>query len=656
MAAMVNANEDIWSTARDYTHEWALVDVETSGLRPGRDRVLSVAVATIAANGRQTGRYETLLDPGCDPGPVHIHGLTRDRLAGAPQFEEVATRLGGLLKGRVLVAHNAQFDYAFLAHEFARARSWLPVSRRLCTLALNRQIAPPTADLRLDTLAAYYSVRQVRHHDAADDVRVLAGILRASLISAANLGVPLPLVACPPRQEYRPRVPKTPCAFRNPGRLRSGEPLVQGMAIAITGETDISREELIARSVAAGLNVMTSVSRQTSVLITNDRYSSSAKLRRAVAEGVPLLDERTFVRLLEDVRPGTAVDTSSRPAAREVAALPGPPSPPPPESSPADSPSAVRTPPSRPSPRPAGAPSPPRAFTLPSSAGESERPLVGRRVLVLGGRHDEAAAARVRIVELGASAAVNLSARVTDVLCLRDGRHDRRMERIRWLGLPLRDAAWLEEPDAAHVPDSGTAPGGPPGQEPGAAKDTPAQERTVPATVLPRGGVVDLPATVPPARWTLTASWAQSTRCEVDVVAFAVDGDEQVPGDDEFVFYGAAENPDGTVRLAAEAPSEQAVTMALTGLLPGIRKIVIAAAIDGAATFGDVGPIEIVAAPGADAPPVAQATLDAATTERTLLLAEVYRRADNWRLRAVGQGYDHDLATLAGSYGVDIED
>ncbi|WP_309505511.1 TerD family protein [Streptomyces phytophilus] len=649
-------NEDVWSTDPGYAHDWALLDVETSGLRPGQDRVLSVAVATIDPKGRRTGTYETLLDPGCDPGPVHVHGLTHDRLAGAPKFEEVATRLSGLLEGRVLVAHNAQFDYNFLAHEFARARSWLPVSRRLCTLALNRQIAPPTADLRLDTLAAYYGVRQMRPHDAGDDVRVLAGILRGSLVSAAGLGVPLPLVACPPRQEYRPRVPKTPCAFGNPGRLTDGAPLVQGMKIAITGETDISREELIARSVAAGLNVMTSVSRHTSALVTNDRDTSSAKLRRAVAEGVPLLDEHTYVRLLGDVRPGRAPGAAPMPASPEAGALPGPSSPPSPEPLPAVSRSPVLAPPVPPA-RSAGEAALPSATRTPPGTGGAHKPLAGRRVLVLGGRHDEAAAARVRIVELGASAAVNLSARVTDVLCLRDGRHDRRMERIRSLGLPLHSVDWLAAPDSGPVPDPGLALSRLLGQVPEVVTaDAHTQERPALAAVLPRGGVVDLPATVQRAGWSLTASWAQSTPCEVDVVAFAVDGDEQVPGDDQFVFYGAAENPDGTVRLAAEAPSEQAVTMDLVGLRPGIRKIVIAAAIDGAATFGDVGPIEIVTAPGTAAPPVAQATLDAATTERTLLLAEIYRRADAWRFRAVGQGYDHGLAALARSYGVDIED
>ncbi|MFH9424971.1 TerD family protein [Streptomyces sp. NPDC017529] len=62
----------------------------------------------------------------------------------------------------------------------------------------------------------------------------------------------------------------------------------------------------------------------------------------------------------------------------------------------------------------------------------------------------------------------------------------------------------------------------------------------------------------------------------------------------------------------------------------------------------------ITATCGIAAAPTARATLDAATTERTMILAEVYRRGEGWRLRAVGQGYDHGLAELARGYGVDI--
>src|SRR5690242_13154086 len=111
--------------------EWAAVDVETSGFRAGQDRVLSLAVITLDGAGRPMREYSTLLNPGVDPGPVEIHGLTRERLAGAPEFGDVAAQVAGLLAGRVMVAHNARFDYDFLAREFAAVGVVMPVERRL---------------------------------------------------------------------------------------------------------------------------------------------------------------------------------------------------------------------------------------------------------------------------------------------------------------------------------------------------------------------------------------------------------------------------------------------------------------------------------------------------------------------------------------------
>ncbi|MFC8420553.1 TerD family protein [Streptomyces sp. NPDC057236] len=617
----------------DYAYDWALIDVETSGLMARRDRVLSVAVITIGPDGEQTGEFSTLLDPGCDPGPVEVHGLTAERLRGAPTFDQVAGRIGAMLQDRVLVAHNAQFDYDFLAHEFARARMRLPVSQRLCTLALNRQVDPPTGDMKLGTLAAHYGVSQQRAHDALDDTRVLAGVLRASLREAARLDLPLPLVTCPPRAESRftPKPPKTPCAYRNPGRLTPGGPLQQGMKVAITGETAHARAELVGRAVAAGLNMMTSVSRHTSALVTNEPAAGSAKARRAVADGVPVVDEQTFLRLLADVRPGTpheATAAGDAPEAEQVEPV---------EPVPTTA-SAVPTPGTAALPATSPRVSAPAPGSSGPSAGTSDKLLAGRRVLVLGGVHADAAAARTHVVELGGSAAINLSASVTDVVLLAGGEGDRRMRRINALELPVHDLHWLASPTTTD-------------------RSAVALRLREPH-VMPRGGVIDLPMPHggPAPEWYVTAGWAPQSDCEIDVVAFLLDEEEQVTSDEDFIFYGAPESPAGTVRLLTGGPAERTIALDLASLPPATRKIVVAAAVDGAATFGTVGAIQIGAAPGSSGAPLARTTLDAATTERTMLLVEIYRRGPLWRLRAVGQGYDHGLDALARGYGVDVAD
>ncbi|WP_217711627.1 TerD family protein [Actinomadura sp. NAK00032] len=202
------------------------------------------------------------------------------------------------------------------------------------------------------------------------------------------------------------------------------------------------------------------------------------------------------------------------------------------------------------------------------------------------------------------------------------------MRRVADLELPVHEERWLQAPERKVA------------------------ERVSPM-VLPRGAAVDLPDET---RWTVTASWVQHASCEVDVVAFALDDDGQVSCDEDFVFYGAAESPDGTVRLAADGPTEQAVAVDVAGLPQAVRKVTIAAAIDGTVTFGELGPVELGIGPGDGEQAFAQATLDAGTSERTMLLAELYRRGPRWRIRVVGQGHDFGLAELARGFGVDVED
>ncbi|MFF7941768.1 TerD family protein [Nocardia gamkensis] len=576
---------------------YTIVDVETSGLRAAQHRVLSVAALVLDADGRVAREFHTLVDPGCDPGPVHVHGLTAEILRGSPRFEHVRDALSALLTGRVMVAHNAHFDYGFLASEFGRTGADLPVGRRLCTLALARRVAPPTPDCKLDTLATYYGVPRSRAHDALDDTRVLAGVLRALVADAARLGITPPLLRCPPKENYQSARglpiertgPKTPCLFTYPGRLETGGALIQGMKVAFTGDTATDRDVLVSRAEAAGLEVSSAVSGRTSVLVTNAPNSATRKARRAGEVGTPVLSESRFLSLLDRVEPGTRKGDDVRPT---------------------------------PSPRA-------RAARVPV---EPSGPLAGRRVLVLGGTHDDAAAARARIAELGGSAAVNMSARVTDVLALADGCTDRRCVKAVELGLPVHSVELLSPPPA------------------GASPSCPAATEPLP---LARGQVIDLPVDDFGADWTVRASWAHNGRFVVDLVAFLVDSAEQVAGDDDFVFYNQPETR--AVRLTADGPNEQSVVIRLDQVPAYCRRVVLAAALEGAdATFGDIGAIEVEAVPGTEGGVVTRATLDAATEERTLVLAEIYLRGDVWRLRAVGQGYPTDLATLARHYGVDV--
>ncbi|MFJ9520692.1 DEDDh family exonuclease [Kitasatospora sp. NPDC101801] len=301
---------------------FAVVDVETTGL--GRtDRVISAGVYQLDAHGEVTDHWYTLVNPERDPGPTWIHGLTSRELAGAPTFPEIAAELGERLAGRVMVAHNALFDWNMISREYSRAGLRAPVEQRLCTMVLSRDLGLPLPNGKLASLAEYFGVQQRQAHNALDDARVLAEAFRPSLQLARQVGVPLPLTNCvavtdlgedasaPARSgfssSYRPSRKRPACPYPNPGRWADGSPLMQGMRVAITGDTATDRELLEDRAIEAGLHIASSVSRLTSLLVTNEAGSWSGKARKAREFGTPVVGEDAFLHLLREVVPHPGV-------------------------------------------------------------------------------------------------------------------------------------------------------------------------------------------------------------------------------------------------------------------------------------------------------------------------------------------------------------
>jgi DNA polymerase-3 subunit epsilon len=311
-----------WPAA--YPHGYAVVDVETTGLARD-DRIISAAVYRLDARGEVEDHWYTMVNPERDPGPVWIHGLTSDMLEGAPLFSDIAEEFSTRLEGRVLVAHNAVFDWQMIAREYARAEREAPVRQRLCTIALSKELALPLPNHKLESLAAHFGVVQERAHHALDDARVLAEAFRPSLRAAAAGGVRLPLHECRPLTEWtdravprqqasyssygptswRPARKRPACPFPNPGRYEEGKRLKQGMRVAFSGDTSVERDLLEDRATEAGLHVATSISRLTSLLVTNDPDSGTSKVVKARQFGTPVVDEAAFGQLLGDVEPAS---------------------------------------------------------------------------------------------------------------------------------------------------------------------------------------------------------------------------------------------------------------------------------------------------------------------------------------------------------------
>ncbi len=199
-----------WARAADSLAgaPFAVLDVETTGGRTERHRLLEVAVVTIDG-GTISGHYESLVNPrqALPAFVVELTGITQEMVEEAPPAEAVLPELREVVGGRILVGHNISSDLTFLNYEalwhdqppFGNpalntedlALSLLPDLRRpsLSRVAAALGLAPPArhralADARLTAAVLGELLRRLP--DAAGGVVATLGELQAWLASPAG--------------------------------------------------------------------------------------------------------------------------------------------------------------------------------------------------------------------------------------------------------------------------------------------------------------------------------------------------------------------------------------------------------------------------------------------------------------------------------------
>ena len=174
---------------------FAVVDVETSGLNVRRHRVLQLAVVTVDSDGTVLDEWDSFVKlrwPLGRVGPTHIHGISRPMLKQAPKLDTVLEELDRRIGDSMFVAHNARFDGEFLLNAARRSRTdtSLPntLERRLCTLRMSRRLDPERAGShRLIDLCDRYGVTLDRPHEARSDALATASVL-PHLLRAHGVG------------------------------------------------------------------------------------------------------------------------------------------------------------------------------------------------------------------------------------------------------------------------------------------------------------------------------------------------------------------------------------------------------------------------------------------------------------------------------------
>jgi DNA polymerase-3 subunit epsilon len=163
--------------------DFTVVDLETTGLNPSTDEIVSFATVTVSQGkvSLADARYE-LVRPKRMPGEdtSRIHGLREADLIEAPPVEDLLEGLLDALSGRILVAHVAAIEEGFL--EAALAASGLRLRNRFVDTAklalelsrLRREKPPERDPVGLSELARALGLPVHRRHTADGDALTTA--------------------------------------------------------------------------------------------------------------------------------------------------------------------------------------------------------------------------------------------------------------------------------------------------------------------------------------------------------------------------------------------------------------------------------------------------------------------------------------------------
>ncbi|MFD4460431.1 TerD family protein [Nocardia sp. NPDC058480] len=173
--------------------------------------------------------------------------------------------------------------------------------------------------------------------------------------------------------------------------------------------------------------------------------------------------------------------------------------------------------------------------------------------------------------------------------------------------------------------------------------------------LLSKGQNIPLPEDVD--RVDIVIGWPEPD-IEVDASALLLGADRRVGSDADFVFYNQTESPDGSVCFLGTSATEEGkqarISIDLSAVPAHVRTIALAGSV-GEGTFGALGKLAFHVIDPAGHSLAEYLTADA-DTESAFVFGEVYRRDGNWKVRAVGQGWESGLSGLATDFGVTVED
>ena len=162
---------------QDFDDEIVCFDIETTGLKVTREAITEIG-AVVLKNGKITETFQTFVNPGrrLTPEIIGLTGITDAMLADAPSLKEALTAFLQFVNGRVLAAHNAEFDISFIRAGCRRVGLEFEPTY-IDSLILAQNLLPELHKYKLDIVAEHLDLPAFNHHRASDDAGMVGYML-----------------------------------------------------------------------------------------------------------------------------------------------------------------------------------------------------------------------------------------------------------------------------------------------------------------------------------------------------------------------------------------------------------------------------------------------------------------------------------------------
>lgn len=156
---------------------WALIDIETSGIDPGYDKIIDIGFLQFEGS-KLVRTYESLVRYDAEIPHIikKLTGITTSMVKNAPSWARVEPEVMDLY-GHDLIAHNADFEKSFLADDFAKVDDGSGKERWQDSLYYLGLLYPERSSFKLEGFIVDWQLAEKEEHRGLADSRDLLKVI-----------------------------------------------------------------------------------------------------------------------------------------------------------------------------------------------------------------------------------------------------------------------------------------------------------------------------------------------------------------------------------------------------------------------------------------------------------------------------------------------